>query len=121
MPWSVVVHPDAARRLERLILPDEALADGRLITPPHVAAAAGRRRALFDMLVGRLGREPHAGTLGTVHAQRPHHRGTTFASVLQDDTEALHAWWEWHGLGASIQILDLTYTPSLRHIQQGDT
>lgn len=114
MAWSVTVHPDAAQRLERLTLPGDALADGHLITPTHVAAAARRRRALFDGLATHLGRRPNGPWLGTVPVRIPHQPGAVFVSVLEDDTEALRAWWRWHGLCSSIQILDLAYTSSLR-------
>ncbi|MFJ3182355.1 hypothetical protein ACIPJN_28765 [Streptomyces sp. NPDC086796] len=113
MAWPVTMRPDIDRRLERLILPDEALAGGHLITPPAVAATAHRRRSLFTILTGRLGRDPHAARLGTTSARLPHHRGTSYASVIQDDTEALHAWWRWSGLRSSIEILDIAYTPRL--------
>ncbi len=35
MTWPVALHPGVDNRLERLILPDEALAGGLLITPPE--------------------------------------------------------------------------------------
>ncbi|MYZ40617.1 MULTISPECIES: hypothetical protein [unclassified Streptomyces] len=113
MTWPVALHPDIDRRLERLILPDQALADGRLITPPDVAEAASRRRALFAVLTGQLGRNPYAARLGTTPARLPRQCGTAYASVVQDDTEALHAWWCWAGLHSSVQALDVAYTPRL--------
>lgn len=113
MTWPVTAHPDAEHRLERLILPDESLADGHLITPPGIAAAARRRRALFDALTARLGHAPHDARLGTVPARLPRHLGTVYASVLQDDTDALHAWWRWTALHSRIEVLDVAFTPRL--------
>ncbi|WP_217226076.1 hypothetical protein [Streptomyces anulatus] len=113
MAWSVTMHPDADRRLERLILPDEALADGLLITAPDTAATARRRRALFAALTERIGRLPYDARLGTVPARLARHSGPVYASVVQDDTEALHAWWHWCALGSSIELLDVAYTPHL--------
>ncbi|WP_446047297.1 hypothetical protein [Streptomyces olivaceus] len=113
MTWPVALHPGVDKRLERLILPDEALAGGRLITPPDVAAAARRRRDLFATLTERLGRNPYDARLGTAPARLSGHRGPAYASVVQDNTEALHVWWRWSGLRSSVEVLDVALTPHL--------
>lgn len=113
MAWPVTVHPDADRHFQRLLLPDEALADGHLVTPPDIAATARRRRTLFAGLTAYLARDPHDIRLGTVPARLPRHRGIVYASVHHDDIEACHTWWRWRSLYSSIEVLDVAYTPHL--------
>ncbi|MEO3976676.1 hypothetical protein [Streptomyces sp. CAU 1734] len=113
MTWPVALHPGVDIRLERLILPDEALAGGRLITPPDVAAAARQRRALLMTLTEWLGQNPYDARLGTAPARLPGHRGPAYASVVQDNSAALHVWWCWSGLRTSVEVLDVALTPRL--------
>ncbi|MER6605928.1 hypothetical protein ABT282_08430 [Streptomyces sp. NPDC000927] len=114
MTWRVKFTREAAKKAEKLILPDEALLDGTLITSPDVKARADARQELLDRVTNGLAQQPYSADLGTARSTRKLVQfGSLYVSTVQSSAEACHVWW--HQV-VGITILDVEFTPSLRSV-----